>query len=494
MTITLNFTDGGTGQTAGPSGPATLLIGTAAMNTGYSVGNIYAIGSNDDIRAILKNGPLAAYAAQALALAGPTIYVYAVAGTAGANSAVTQTGTGTVMTVTGTAIDSYGLLLRCTTAGTVGSTAKVQASLDNGYTWGNDFTANTTDTALNDPYGNSSGISVKWAAGDLVLGTTWLANCMPKYVGSGAIDAALKAAALDGTKQWRFVQVVGAASEQVADATNATTQAGVATQLATSCIDSYFKTRGKFLSSLCEGPDNLARGNQDATFDTAVFAAFAAVVASSGCVYMSHGAIEVNDPISQLRCRRSVAILHGALISQKIAQSKEFESLSWVGGTGALPGCLRAFRDDLTATVKASSNRAISVQTYPYYQGYYSSVPKTLAASNSDYKKVGRSLVATAIATTAYVASVPLQSQPFTGKPNGSLTEESAVRIENTIAAAILDRYARHISPPTKSLPLVVVDRTNNVATTDEVKYIVQLIPLLEADTITISLGYVVQR
>ncbi len=83
MTISVTFTDGGTGQTAGYSGPATLLIGVAAMNTGYSVGNIYPIGSIDDIRTVLKNGPLAAYAAQYINLAGPTLYVYAVAGTAG---------------------------------------------------------------------------------------------------------------------------------------------------------------------------------------------------------------------------------------------------------------------------------------------------------------------------------------------------------------------------------------------------------------------------
>lgn len=494
MTISVTFTDGGTGQTAGYSGPATLLIGVAAMNTGYSVGNIYPIGSIDDIRTVLKNGPLAAYAAQYINIAGPTLYVYAVTGTAGANSSVTQTGTGTTMTITGTAADTYGLLVRCTTAGTVGTTAKVQVSLDNGYTWGVEFTANTTDTNLNDPYGNSTGLAVRWAAGDISALTTYSANCMPKYVASGAIDAAMKAAALDGTKDWRFVHVVGAASEQVADATNAATQAAVATQLGTSCIDSYFKSRGRLLSSLCDGPDNLARGSQDSTFDTAVFAAFASVAVSAGCVYVGHGAIEVNDPISLLRCRRSCSILLGAVFAKKIASNKEYESSAWVGGTGPLPGCLRIFRDDQTATVKASANRAISVMTQPRTKGYYSSIPKTLAPSNSDYKKVTRSLVANSIATQAYDATIPMQSMPLYLKANGSLTEESALRIENTITAAVLDKYASHISPPTKELPLIVVNRTNNVATTDEVKYTIQMIPLGEADTITISAGYVVQR
>lgn len=157
-------------------------------------------------------GPLVE-AATLSALAGATVLaIKATSNTPGASSAVTFTGTGTsVITVTGTANDSYLLQFLVVAGGTVGTTGiTFQVSLDAGRNFGPVLALGIATTYVIP----QTGLTLNFAAGTLVAGDTAKISTSEPLFNTAGIQACLNAlqASQYASAGWGSMLIAGGSS------------------------------------------------------------------------------------------------------------------------------------------------------------------------------------------------------------------------------------------------------------------------------------------
>jgi hypothetical protein len=193
--------DGGIGNSS-PASNAYVVMGTSSIGT---VNTLQAISAPDKVAGVFGQGPLAEALAHLLAEAGGPQYGMRITGSVpGASGAVTPTGGGPVVTVTGAvAFDTYTVILEVLKGGILG-VGQFRYTLDGGKTYSGRVTI---------PGGGvyaipNTNVSVTFAAGTYLVPSTYAFNTTAPYYGSSDLAAAWTALRLLPT-QWRNGLLVG---------------------------------------------------------------------------------------------------------------------------------------------------------------------------------------------------------------------------------------------------------------------------------------------
>lgn len=400
--------------------------------------------------------------------AGPVVGCRATASTAGSESAVSQTGTGTaaLSVTTSGARDAYGIRVKITRAAAnlAAATAAMQLSIDGGTTYGE-------ETAV--PVGGvffvgNTGVGVTFADGTFVADDVYAITCTAPVFNSANASAAVTAL-LESTIDHEGIFVVGPVTGTIYSA------------LATLVADA--EADGVYRWLLCEprvqGSDSVG------TFTAAIISDFADDASPHGAVCAGE-ALQLSAGIGGTH-RRNVARLYAARLaaisasgrSQRLAESPMRVRSGAVAGLDA-----GALYHDLRSLTTLTGGRFCGLQSIVGRTGHYCTTRST-AAAGSDLTDIARVRVIKAaqrallgILTAQIGDTVPLTS-------SGTIQPAVAAALDAQLGAAFSREMEGMISSSS-----VAVDRTNNIATTSTLLASFRMVPLGYTTAITATVGY----
>ena len=400
--------------------------------------------------------------------AGPVVGCRATASTAGSESAVSQTGTGTaVLSVTTSgARDAYGIRVKITRAGAnlAAATAAMQLSIDGGTTYGE-------ETAV--PVGGvftvgNTGVGVTFADGAFVADDVYAITCTAPVFNSANASAAVTAL-IESTIDHEGIFVVGPVTGAIYSA------------LATLVADA--EADGVYRWLLCE--PRTQGGDSVGTFTAAIISDFADDASPHGAVCAGE-ALQLSAAIGGTH-RRNVGRLYAARLaaisasgrSQRLAESPMRVRSGAVAGLDA-----GALYHDMRVLTTLTGGRFCGLQSIVGRTGYYCTTRST-AAAGSDLTDIARIRVIKAaqrallgILTAQIGDTVPLTS-------SGTIQPATAAALDAQLGAA----FAREMEGMV-SASSVAVDRTNNIATTSTLLASFRMVPLGYTTAITATVGY----
>lgn len=299
---------------------------------------------------------------------GKTVIAYkANASTAGSNSAVTQTGGGPVVTLTGTPDNQGELVMEVLTGGALG-VSSFRFSLDGGDTWSDPIATAAT-------YLMPNGVTLNMAAGTYVVATKYEAtHTAPSMTSTNVGDAmdAIIASAYD----CEGVHILG----QAADAAGTLT---IATLLSTKIASAHLAR--KYIYAVMEAP---------AVDKALLIAAFPGFLEKF--VLICAGFAEViNDRTSQIQKRSSGRLIVPRIARQPLsvhlmrdAADSELDPLPDVhklvpDGAAASTGY---HDEDRTPGLNAA--RFCTLRSIPAYPGFYPTNGITMASGTSDFQEL----------------------------------------------------------------------------------------------------------
>lgn len=402
--------------------------------------------------------------------AGPVVGCRATASTAGSESAVSQTGTGTaVLSVTTSgARDAYGIRVKITrAAANLAAGAAMQLSIDGGTTYGEETAVPVSGTFT---VGNT-GVGVTFADGTFVADDVYAITCTAPVFNSANASAAVTAL-LSSTIDHEGIFVVGPVTGTIYSA------------LATLVGDA--EADGVYRWLLCEPRgQSVGDGESAATFTAAIISDFADDTSPHGAVCAGE-ALQLSAGIGGTH-RRNVARLYAARLaaisasgrSQRLAESPMRVRSGAVAGLDA-----GALYHDLRSLTTLTGGRFCGLQSIVGRTGHYCTTRST-AATGSDLTDIARIRVIKAaqrallgILTAQIGDTVPLTS-------SGTIQPAVAAALDAQLGAA----FAREMEGMISSSS-VAVDRTNNIATTSTLLASFRMVPLGYTTAITATVGY----
>lgn len=382
-----------------------------------------------------------------------------------ADGSVTFSGTGANGCTVSSAspVDGYNVIVTCTTGGALGA-AQVTISLDNGNT--------SIGPVLVPASGKYSppdtGILLTFANG-LVQGDAWSCSTTPASFSTADLTTAMNAALAD-SRTWGFVHVVGPASTPAGAASIAATLQALLTTAA---------AQFRFARGIVEFP-----ADTDGNLLTAIAATSAArVLAAAGFEY-------VTSPLSG----RQYLLPAGTAVAARASAVPVSEDLGRVA-TGALESCsltatntaLPKQRDE-AATPGLDAGRFTTLRSIIGRPGVYITAGRTLADPGSDYSLWQNGRVMDVACSTVRDALLPfLNSSLRVNAADGTINEKDAQAIEAQCKAKL---DAALVTPGDASAASVVVTRTNNILSTQELRVSVRVTPLGYARQITVDIGF----
>lgn len=489
--ISLSFKDGALGQVANSIPTTRWAIGVCSAGTANT---IYAINSIDDAVNLLGTGPLSAFAAHDVQIAGPGLLAIPVTpSVAAATSAVTSTpGGATALALTSSSPnDSYELLVTITTSGAVGA-AKFTYSLDGGYTTSQPITTAATYDLTEPVTGKAAGVKLNFS-GTYTAGVTYVARTFAAAYVAADLATAHSLIAADYREAFT-INYVGATMASSTNSTNLTANATLATALGTQA-DTTFANSSRFVASIMDASDIYVGGVADSTFDTAVGTAFASV-ASTRLWYSPGGQVRIVDPRTNLIQRRPASWPISARVHRNIAGGYIQRDPAWVGSEfGPLNGVHSIIRDE-RAQPAYHDARALAVRTHLKKPGVYAASSVGLASPGSDYTYLPNRIVMDHLAGVIRAAAINYLNQDLTVNADGTIASEDAAAIESDLnGVAIRESVAPgFISPPTSTTPIVTVNRTNNILSTGQLLIRVRATPKGYARAIQVDIGFTVQN
>ena len=390
---------------------------------------------------------------------------YVAGDTATFNTDGTISATGTSPAPTSSAsqsapVDKFGYWVKITKAGGLGA-AEFQYSLDGG---------TTLSAVFQVPAGGkfvvpNAGFYFLFAS-TFTLNDTFTdpSNLIPPNVlATGDITANMPALLANQT-EWDHVHIVNTWTNATAAATAATT-AGVQMSAAQAAF--------RYAYAIVDCP---TEGIADAT----VAAAFVAVSelrvevgAGDGLLASSLYGLSLRKPASWTSSARAALTPVG-------------EDSAWVG-RGALPGVLGLFRDE-GVTPQLDAARLTTQRTHIGIPGFYLTNSRMMSPPGSDFQFRQHRRVMDRACRTARTALLPfLNGGLRVDASTGRILEEDAGRIEaraNAMLAAVL------VDTGNASAVRVLIDRNNNILSTNTLKVTVRVTPLGYMKTIEVDIGF----
>lgn len=547
--VSVTIADGTQGLVNASAEQVVAIIGACAegtKNTLYSYASIAAL------VAAHVAGPAVEAAAHVLAVAGGPVYLVPIEQTTpGAVSGVTHTGSGPAITVpTKTAVTAVGtappavtltgtpsrfidLVVEITTGGARG-VAVFRYSLDGGDTWaeqgittlatylmpgtgvtlnfatGTDYTNDNVYTAStcvpfdgyeleveivdggalgvatfrytldrDDPSAASwspilttptsglyiipnTGITLTMAAGTYVAGDTYAVDCTAPGYSSTEVVAALAALTAD-PREWGAVHLVGQASSVGGSATIAS---ALDTQLEAAASGSF-----RYAHAILECADDT---------DANIIAAFADF--ASKRVDVAAGFCRMTSVVAGRSFKRSAAFPIAARLA-KVGIGVDLGRVS----DGPLPGVTYLYRDE-QVTPGLDAARFSTLRSVVGRQGFYITNARLMASAGSDFSLTQYRRVmdrACAVARDALLEF--LNAGVRVNRVGGTIFELDARSIEAFVNGKL---NAALTQPAHVSGVSCVVDRTNNVQSTQTLKAEVRVTPLGYAKSISLNIGF----
>ncbi len=435
------------------------VIGTCSAGTDNEVSSF---ATKAALQAALGTGSLVEAAALVIDRGGgPVICVPAHKGTAGSNGSVTPVGTGTsVMTVTGTPLDTYDVVVLILTAAAAVNSGlgTFKVSLDGGVTYGPEIALPVATTYLIP----GTGLTLHFAAGTLVVDDTYsFTSTGPAYTLADLGDA--MDALLASPLTWFMVHATGVPADTSA------------AQAIFSALDSDMtaaETAFRYAFALMQAPDQT---------DSANISAFSAL--SSTRVSVAAGFATYVSGITKSETTRGLSYIAAARGSAIPAQ----EDPGWVG-RGPLTGVISISRDE-AVTPGLDAQRFVTARTYTGEAGYFITTGRMMCSPTSDFSSWMNRRVMDIACTTARSATLPyVNGNLNVDTDTGNIDETDARAIEKTVEnklRATTTQLGRCTDVQT------LVDRTNNILSDKMLKLDVGIIPLGYTQFVTTTIGFV---
>ncbi len=474
----VNFTvlDGGLGLAAAGAGDIIFVAGVSSAGTANQP---YVASQPGTFVTTSGYGPgpeLAAYIANATG--NPTGFVKVATNAAGSNTAVTHSGTGSsVVTLSGTPLDSYYGKVTVLTGGTIGTTGtQIAVSLDAGrtsYVTVNLLTATTYVIA-------NTGLTLNFGAGTLVAGDTYSWVSFEPTWSDAGVTSALQSLVGQAVQTYQDILIAGAAAS--GNASNFDTNA-----------TSLFNAK-RFARILGHARDATWGGTStesETTWMTSIENDYASF--SSTRVGICAGYYNFISPISNSQFRRPA--LWGAGARDSLVS---FEIDLGEVDLGAIPMVLPSTPDgfiyhDESVLGGLDAARFLSMWSLQGLPGLYIKNPNLMATPGSDFRWLQYGHVVDAACVAAYQFFVKQLSKPVrVNAATGTILQQDAQRLQAGSNAALNAALLGKVSPAAGSTPnpQTIVDATNNILSTQTLNVQINIVPLAYPKVISVTIGF----
>lgn len=400
----------------------------------------------------------------------PTLAIKGSAATAGSDGTVTQTGSGPLPTLAGTANEDAELRIKIITGGTVG-TATFQLSLDGGRTW-----RPTVKTAAS--YVIDTGVTITFTAGTYVAAEVYSADLLSARNSVANIGTALTAL-INGPYGFGFAHILG----------HPATAGDLATLI--TAVDATMAgapLMGKFpAGAIIEAPP----------VDPAlIVTALASVTAPEVVVCGGFAQIydDADKQIEKVNIGRAVASRCArnpiSIAASRAKNDSDLEALTAVQsiyptGSSGTDGYLDSFY--LPALNNA---RLTTLMTYPGRTGYYTCNVFTLAALGSDFLEFENKRIISRAREVLYFAALRYIQARIRRNPSTGFIEEAQASAmdrdyEKQLRVALMqDGHATGVK--------VVTNRNDNLAADPTLRMKSRIVAVTRARTIEVEVGLAV--
>lgn len=484
--INISVADGQLGQSVPGQGPTQVVIGCGSGGTvpsfsPYETSNVSTIKTNSGV------GPGPRLAAFIASLTGNAVeFVKVPSVTPGTNTTVRAGSTNTsatVMTLAGTPLDDYYLVVTPTNSFTVGTgPGQIAISLDGGATTAylvNLGTATTVTTGSD--FTTYTGLTLNFTSATAVLGDTFYAVCSAPLWNDAGVQSAIQAAASIKGVAFQDIFVAG-----LATASDATAFDGYMTTLA--------NTNKRFSRLLCTTRDILWGGastETEAAWIAAEQAAYANL--SSLRVGVCAGHYRFIDPFTQSQLRSS--LLYGAAsrdagvaiqvdlgeVDMGALQNLVLPSAPDTFGNGTF-----VYHDE-DQNPGLDASRFLAAWQIVGLPGVYIMNPNMMAPPNSDFNWLQHGHVIDSACYIAYAYFVQkISSSVRVSNTTGFILPQDRARLQAGCNAQLGNIL---VTPGAVSSAACVVSGTDNILSTAALTVTLSIVPLgyVKAINITIS-------
>lgn len=460
--VTLDILDGAAALAPENIDGISAKVGISSAGTPNT---LYSFMKPKDVVDTLGQGPLPESLAHDLEVSGGPKYAMKISGSvAGSNSAVTQVGSGPLVTIAaGAPNDAYEGIARITKGGALG-VSTFQVSLDGGDTWSADIATAATYAIPN------AATTLEFAAGTYMADTTYSWTGTPNYFNTTDLNTTLDAL-LANPAEWGFIHVVGRGT---AAADSAAMAAALQTKLHAAAQTGAVNLR--YVAGCIECADDS---------DANLISAFASV--DTNRVTWAAGFCELISSISGRIYKRPIAwpaMARAAAVSRQ-ARVGIARSLGRVKD-GSLPGVRSLYRDE-AATPGLDAARFLTARTIVGKAGFFITRSRMGAQLSSDFTRWEYRRVVDKACRLTRNFMVEFLLDDVRTNVNGTIFELDARAIEEGLKAILRENMVL-----TENVVAVsaIVDRAINVTTTGRVVVDVRIRRRGYLEDIRVTLGF----
>ena len=477
-TVSFTIQSNNLGQSPAGIGNVTAVVGISSSGTANQP-YISPVPGNFVTQFGYGPGPQAA-ALIAQQSGNSVVFVKAAQSGAGVANSVVRVGTtGTsAMTITGTPLDDYQLLVTVTVAGTIGTAGNngpaISVSLDNGrtiYAQKNLGVATTYVVA-------NTGLTLNFGAGTLVLGETYGSFCTAPTWSDTTVTSAITALIGQTGYTLENVYVTGPAA------------ASDATSFNTNCTSLF--NANIYTNIVCDARDVKWGGTSTETeqqWMQSIQTDFANFAATNGQVAVAAGNYNCVSPIDQSQYRRPLGFFAMAR-SADVAISVD---LGRVSDGPLAPMTIPASPDGSVYHNEAQNpgldgSRFISATTLNGFPGFYIVNPNTMAQVGSDLNWLQMRQVLNALTVILYnFFTLQLSSSVRVSSTTGFILPQDANSLEQRCNAEI---NAGLVNTGDVSAASIAITRNNDILNTHQLLVTGTIVPLAYTKNINITIAF----
>lgn len=465
--VNLQILSNGLGNVPPSPANTVAIFGCSSGGTAATVQDAYR--RSDNLVTDYGYGPGPDLTAQCIQSGIPTIFVKVTTNTVGAATAVTHTGTGTsVMTVTGTPLDQYDVIVTAVSDGTAGSDPEplFNISLDGGET-----TTRSIPMPANRVYSGlaaTTGLTLNFTAATFVEDDTYeFTTTAPTWAAADvatAIDA-LRA----NSREFGLGYVVGACSKSSAD----TILASVV----------QFLTSKKPVGFIVEARDIATSGETEAQWMASISADFATF--TTDYIDVAAGYCLSTSALTKVEFRRSIGGLGIVRAARRnigrdigaVADGALCPNYGGTNETGPLAGVpVDTVYHDEALNPGLDANRFMTVTSFPGQTGYYITNPNIMCDPTSDFTLLQYRRVMDEAARVARNFFTRLLSTDVRlNRRTGFILERDALGIESGCNGQL---NAALVATGNASAVSCVVSRVDNISVTKTLTVTISIVPL----------------
>ncbi len=462
--VVITIVDGGASVVV-PGTSVQVLIATATSGT---VASIVATQSPKTLQSTFTSGPLVECGAMACRAGGTVLAMRAATDTAGASSSVTMTRVAAstcVVSVTGTPVDEYYVAMKVVTDGTIGTAGcTVKVSLDAGRSYGPTLALGTANTLAI----TGTGLTLNFAVGDLDAGDMAFFGTTPPLTAVGAVQDCL-----DVLMASQYA-IAGWGSTHVANPFSGSDASTIQTYL--NAFEAQFIYTRAIISASDASPAAKwgGSGTTEASWISALATSYSAVSAKRICAAAGNYNMPTAFPTANAGTPRYRRPLSWALAARQVAippqrhagRVKDGQLSQIVVDPTNDPNDGFIYHDERVNVGLTEARFAAARTRVKKPGGFYIAQPNLMSPVGSVFSIMPYGNVMDLACSIVVQVGQDEINDDIRLNSNGTIFETDAQRLEGLFMGAL---KAYLINKSAISSAEVVVDRSNNIATTSEV-------------------------